>query len=140
MDMKNYIEAAEKKAGTQKNLAKILGITTRYINMAKNKERCLSVDTCIVLADYIEKDRLEVIAASNLATEKDEKKRKILESCFRKVASFAGITIVTLIVTISTGSPAHAGFKGSIVDNTNYTQLPSAQLQEKIGSAVTLDQ
>jgi len=101
MDMKNYIEEAERKAGTQKKLAEILGITTRYINMAKNKERCLSVDTCIVLADYIKKDRLEVIAASNLATEKDEKKRKILESCFRKVAGVAAAAVVASILTLT---------------------------------------
>lgn len=108
MDMKNYIEEAERKAGTQKKLAEILGITTRYINMAKNKERCLSVDTCIVLADYIKKDRLEVIAASNLATEKDEKKRKILESCFRKVAGVAVAAVMTSIVTLPSTSPANA--------------------------------
>jgi hypothetical protein len=108
MDMKKYIEEAEKKAGTQKNLAKILGITTRYINMAKNKERCLSVDTCIVLADYIKKDRLEVIAASNLATEKDEEKRKIFESCFRRVASVAAMAFVISILTLPIASTANA--------------------------------
>lgn len=110
MDMKNYIEEAEKKAGTQRNLAEILGITTRYINMAKNKERCLSVDTCIVLADYIGADRLEVIVASNLATEKNEKKRRILESCF-SVSRAANLTTAALflgIVSITSPNPANA--------------------------------
>lgn len=110
MEMKNYIEEAEKKAGTQRKLAVILGITTRYINMAKNKERCLSVDACIVLADYIGADRLEVIVASNLATEKNEKKRRILESCF-SVSRAANFTIAALfigIVSITSQNPANA--------------------------------
>lgn len=108
MEMKKYIEEAEKKAGTKKKLAEILGITTRYINMAKNKERCLSVDTCIVLADYIEADRLEIIAASNLATEKDEKKRKILESCFSSAATVAAAALILGASTIVSPSPANA--------------------------------
>ncbi len=108
MDMKNYIEEAEKKAGTQRKLAEILGITTRYINMAKNKERCLSVDTCIVLADYIKRDRLEVIAASNLATEKNEKKRKILESCFSTAASVTAAAIIISILTLPLQKPVNA--------------------------------
>jgi len=109
MEMKTYIEAAEKKAGTQIKLAEMLGITTRYINMAKNGKRCLSVDTCIVLADYIGADRLEVIAASNLVTEKDERKRKIFESCFNRAAT-ASVTAALLGVTsiMTLPSESHA--------------------------------
>jgi len=101
MDMKNYIEKAEKKAGMQQELAKILNISSSNIRSIKAGKRGMPVDACIILADYIEEDRLEVIAASNLITEKDEKKRKILESCFRKVASAAGITLVTSILTLA---------------------------------------
>lgn len=108
MEMKNYIERAEKKAGTQKKLAEMLDISTRYINMAKNGKRCLSVDTCIVLADYINADRLEVIAASNLTTEKDEKKRKIFESCFNRAATVAVAASLIGVTSIMTPSPANA--------------------------------
>jgi len=101
MDMKSYIEKAEKKAGMQQELAKILNISSSNIRSIKAGKRGMPVDACIILADYIEEDRLEVIAASNLITEKDEKKRKILESCFRKVASAAGITLVTSILTLA---------------------------------------
>lgn len=123
MKMNEYLEKAQRKAGSQIKLAKTLGISDRYIRLVRDGERSLADDICIKLADYIKEDRLEVIAASNLVTEKDEEKRKIFESCFQKVASLAGIAIITLIVTISTGSPAHAGFGSSMVDNTNYTQL-----------------
>lgn len=108
MKMIEIIEEAEKKAGTQAKLAEMLGITARYIRMVKNEERSLSNDVCIKLADYIGADRLEVIAANSLATEKDEEKRKILESCFRKVAAVAAISIVTSIVTLPAASPVNA--------------------------------
>ena len=87
MKMNEYLEKAQRKAGSQIKLAKILGISDRYIRLVRDGERSLADDICIKLADYIKEDRLEVIAASNLVTEKGEEKRKIFESCFQKVAS-----------------------------------------------------
>ncbi len=110
MEMKNYIELAEKKAGSQTNLAKLLEITDRYVRQVKNGKQGFAVEICIQLADFIGADRLEVIAASNLVTEKDEKKRKILESCF-SISRAANFTITALligIVTITSQNPANA--------------------------------
>ncbi len=87
MNMKKYLELGEEKAGKQIELAKILGIPDSYIRIVKSGRRGLPADVCIKLADYIDADRLEVIAASNLVTEKDEEKRKIFESCFTTAAS-----------------------------------------------------
>ncbi|TXI39514.1 MAG: hypothetical protein E6Q59_04800 [Nitrosomonas sp.] len=101
MKMISYIEKAEKKAGTQMNLANFIGLTSGYIRMVKAGKRCFSNDVCIKLADYIEEDRLEVIAANSLVTEKDEEKRKIFESCFRKVAGVAAAAVVTSILTLT---------------------------------------
>lgn len=101
MEMRNYIETAEKKAGMQLELAKLLNISSSNLRSIKAGKRGMPVDACIILADYIGIDRLEVIAASNLVTEKDEKKRKILESCFRKVASVAAVGIVSSILTLT---------------------------------------
>lgn len=101
MKMKTFIEAAEKKAGKQVELAKILEISDAYIRMVKSGKRSFSDDVCIQLADYIGADRLEVIAANNLVTEKDEKKRKIFESCFRKVAGVAAATVIASILTLT---------------------------------------
>ena len=108
MNMKNYIEQAEKKAGKQTELASILGITTSYIRNVKAGKSGLPIETCIVLADYIGADRLEVIAASNLVTEKDEKKRKILESCFSRAASIIIAASVISILTLPSTTPASA--------------------------------
>ena len=123
MQINKYIEKAEKKAGTQKELANYLGITTSYIRNAKAGKSGLPDDICIQIADYIGADRLEVIAASKLVTEKDEKKRRIFESCFTRAASVTAAAIVISILTLSPTAPANAGLKNEIVDNTNYWQL-----------------
>lgn len=91
--MNEFIEAAEKKAGKKAELAKILKISDGYIRMVKTGRRGFSDDVCIRLADYIGANRLEVIAASNLVTEKDEEKRKIFESCFTTAASVIFLTV-----------------------------------------------
>lgn len=108
MQILEYIEKAEKKAGKQIDLAKILGISDGYIRMVKAGKRGFSNEISIILADYIEADRLEVIAASSLVNEKDENKRKIFESCFRKVAGVAAAAVLTSIVTLPSTSPANA--------------------------------
>lgn len=123
MQMKKFIEEAERKAGKQTELARILGISDAYIRMVKTGKRGFADDICIKLADYIGADRLEVIAASNLVTEKDEEKRKLFESCFQKVASVAAIAIVTFILTLPLQPPVSAGSTQSLYNNTNYTQL-----------------
>lgn len=64
---------------------------------------------CIKLADFIDVNRLEVIAASNLITEKDEERRKIFESCFSRVANFTIATFILGVICIMTPQPANAG-------------------------------
>jgi|CXWL01.1.fsa_nt_gi plasmid maintenance system antidote protein VapI len=103
MKMKTYIEKGEKKAGNLAELAKILEIKANYLSMVKTNKRGLPVEVCIQLAEFIDENELHVIAASNLVTEKDERKRKILESCFRRVAGIAAI--VLFIGSISMTSP-----------------------------------
>ena len=108
MEMKNFIEQAERKAGKQVELAKTLGVTAGYLRAVKAGKKGFSTDMCIVLADYIGADRLEVIAASNLVTEKDERKRKIFESCFSTAASLTIAAFFVTLITIMTPSPANA--------------------------------
>ncbi len=120
MEMKKFIEMGEKKAEKQITLAKILGISGAYIRMVKSGRRGFSDDICIKLADYINEDRLEVIAASNLVTEKDEERRKIFESCLRKTSKVAGATaaaIVISILTLAPITPTGAALNGKINNN-----------------------
>ena len=128
MEIKNYIEIGEKKAGKQTELAKILGISDSYIRAAKRNERGLPDAVCIELANYIEADPLEVIAASNLVTEKDERRRKVFESCFRKANSAAAsMLIASIVTTVLTMAPLKPVNAGSVTPNNlhfiHYTQL-----------------
>ena len=109
--MNEYIEKAQEKAGSQASLAKTLNISDRYIRLIREGKRGLPDDACIILADYIEVDPLKVIAASNLVTEKDERKRKIFESCFSrtsKAASFIVAALFIALISITSPNPANA--------------------------------
>lgn len=104
--MNEYLKKGQEKAGSQIKLAKILDISDRYIRLVRDGERSLADDVCIRLADYIGEDRLEVIAASNLVTEKDERKRKIFESCFKNTDKAASIAIAAIVISVLTFTPA----------------------------------
>lgn len=93
MDMKTYIEMGEKKAGKQVELARMLNVRDTTLRLAKSGKKGLPDAICIKLADYIEVNPLQVIAASNLVTEKDEERRKIFESCFTRAASVIFLTV-----------------------------------------------
>lgn len=107
MKMKTYIEMGEKLAGNQAELAKLLDIKPNYLSMVKSDQRGLPDALCIQLADFIGADRLEIIAASNLITEKDEKKRKLFESCFTRAASIAAAALIFSGISM-TSSPVQA--------------------------------
>lgn len=108
MDMKTFIEIGEKRAGKQAELAKYLNIRYTTLGLVKSGKRGLPEAICIKLARYIEADPLEVIAASNLVTEKDEERRKIFESCFTKAASVAAAAIIVSILTLPLQSTVNA--------------------------------
>ena len=123
MNMNEYIEKAQEKAGSQIKLAKMLDISDRYIRLVKEGKRGLPDDICITLADFINENPLKVIAASNLVTEKDEKKRKIFESCFSRAASIVVAASVISILTLSPTTPTHAASMKTIDNNIYYWQL-----------------
>lgn len=81
MRMKEYIEIGSNKAGSNKNLAKILRQSETILCDVKAEKKGLNDAICIKLADYIQVNPLHVIAASNLITEKNEERRRIFESC-----------------------------------------------------------
>jgi hypothetical protein len=103
--MKQYIEMGEKKTGNQVKLAQYLGQYDSNIRRAKMGKIGLPDHACIMLADLIGVAKIEVIAASNLVTEKNEDRRKIFESCFSKAASIAFVAIMSVAAI---PSPAEA--------------------------------
>lgn len=105
MDIKNYIEIGEKKAGKQIELARILGISDSYIRIVKTGRRGFPVEVCIELARYIGEDEIKVVAASQLVTEKDGRKRKIFESCFKNTDKAASIAMAAIVISVLTFAP-----------------------------------
>lgn len=120
MEMKKYIEMGEQKAGKQIELARILNVRDSTLRLVKSGNNGLPDAICIKLADYLKIDRLEVIAASNLVTEKDEERRKIFKSCFTKAASTAGIALLLGATTLTTPTTANAQNSSSLLPNTLY--------------------
>ena len=77
MELRNYIEAGIEKCGSVISLAKQLGQHETTITNAKAHRRGLPNYACVVLADLIGVERIEVIAASELVTEKHEERRAV---------------------------------------------------------------
>lgn len=76
MTLSEYIDAGAKKAGSLTALGKMLGMSQPDMSNARAQRRALPIDGAIKLADYIEADRIAVISANELATEKKEEKRE----------------------------------------------------------------
>lgn len=76
MELRDYIDAGAKKAGSVAALARLLGLIQQTMNEAKHHRRPLPLDAAIKLADYIMADRIAVISANELATEKKAEKRE----------------------------------------------------------------
>lgn len=108
MELRDYIEQAAKKAGSLTELGLMLGISQPHMSHAKAMRQPLPLKAIVQLADYIEADLKAVIAANELVTEKDEKKRAFW-SPFVKHAKAASIALAfSLVTTFVTPSPAEA--------------------------------
>jgi len=84
MKIKEIIEIAEKKAGSQINLSKIIGQKATNLRAVKRGTKKLPTPICIILANYISQEPAAVIAANNLNTEKREERRKIYQDLIEK--------------------------------------------------------
>lgn len=80
MTLSDYIEAGATKAGSLSALARLLCVNQPDISKAKNRSGRIPLETAIKLADYIDADRIAVISANELATEKKEEKREFWNS------------------------------------------------------------
>lgn len=80
MELNELIAKGAEKAGSVAELARELGVTREAASAAKSHKRPLPTDAAIKLADFIGADRMAVIAANELATEKKEEKRTFWSS------------------------------------------------------------
>lgn len=79
MELKDYIETGVRKRGSLSSLARYLDQADSSLREAKNQRRGLPVYACMKLAEYIGADPLQVIAASELVTEKREERKEIFK-------------------------------------------------------------
>lgn len=104
MNLKEIIEKAEVHAGGQKALSLKIGMGASNIRNAKAGQCGLPIHVCIMIADMIEMDRIEVIKASELVTEKKEERRNFWQSLTAKAAS---VTMAAVILNM-TPTPSEA--------------------------------
>lgn len=75
MELCDYIRQAAEKAGSISALSRALGINQPEVSKAANGRGRLPLDKVIQIADMIEADRIAVISANELVTEKKPEKR-----------------------------------------------------------------
>lgn len=108
MELRDYIEEGAKKAGSLTALGNMLGMSQPTISGAKAHKRPLTAMALVQLAHYINADLEALIAANELVTEKDEKKRAYWRP-FVEHARAASIALALSFVTIFvTPTPAEA--------------------------------
>lgn len=103
MELRNFIDQGVKKAGTLTALGREIGLSQPEISNVKAGKRSLPAYAAVGLADYLNVDVRTIIAASELITEKDERKRNYwIETLAAKTAKAA---CITLIVTGASTTP-----------------------------------
>ncbi len=123
MNFSDYIKKGEKKAGSQVELAKILGQVDSSVRAALAGKRGLPTAICIKLADYIDEDRVSVIASSDLVTEKREDRKEILRKCIKNIEKATAMGLIIATTTILTPSPAEARSMENTDPNRMYIML-----------------
>jgi len=78
MELKTYIAKGIEAADGPAALARLIGVRHSSLNEAKHGKRGLPPVACGKLADLLGVDRWDVVAASEILTEKDEAKRRYL--------------------------------------------------------------
>ncbi|MDR0737129.1 MAG: hypothetical protein LBF51_09970 [Zoogloeaceae bacterium] len=110
MKLRDYIGTGTEKTGSQKALAEHLGLYAEDLRGANRGKRGLPNDACIKLAKIIDADPLEVIAASELATEKKPEKRAFWLPFVEhaKAASILALAVTASLMTNGTEAKDNA--------------------------------
>lgn len=130
------IERGEVQKEGQKHLAESLGVSPLQLSHAKAHRRPLPDYACVRLAQLLELEPIEVIAASALATAKNPERREVWRPFVERIAaSVATVLFVSSFVTSSDANADTARVCGNSNScNTNYTKF-SAMLRRLFRSA-----
>lgn len=111
MELRDYIKTGIEKCGDQKTTAERLGLSSQQLTNAKAHRSGIPNDAAVKLAQLLNVPAINVIAASELATEKNKERREFWFSFenHAKNARLAGLILFLAIVTnFVTPSPAEA--------------------------------
>ncbi len=112
MELRDYLEEAERQVGGRVALANELDQNPDAITGAKAHRRGLPVFACIKLAGLLNVDPLEIIAASELVTEKREDRKAVFRP-FVQMGRLAHPMIVGIV--------SSATVLGMALDNVLFT-------------------
>jgi len=112
MELREMIELAAERTGSMKELGARVGIAAQSLTDAKAGRRSLPTTACMHLADILGIDYRSVQAASDLVTEKDERKRAYLAP-FAQRAAIVLMGAFTLFVNASDSQAAPRLEKGA---------------------------
>jgi predicted patatin/cPLA2 family phospholipase len=115
MNLRDYIEMGEMEAGSQVKLAEFLMMNPANIRNAKRGTQGIPDAMCIKLAKLIGVTEIEVIAASNLVTEKNPERRKIFEGC---LATLSSIAFAMLLAVNSSTSEAQSMLQNNAIQTS----------------------
>ena len=107
MELRDYIEIGSEKAGSLTALGIYLGHGQGNMSHFKSGRTPLPIEDCVKLADYIDADRFDVIAAAKFASAKNEEKKNYWMQ-FVKAANAAIMIVVLGVTNFVTPSPAEA--------------------------------
>jgi hypothetical protein len=96
MELKDFIDTGAEKRGSIASLARYLDQGETALRDARKKKRGLPAYACIKLAEYIGVEPIQVIAASELVTEKREERREIFQRFLG--GAKAGIFMLTVLL------------------------------------------
>lgn len=120
MELRELIEKAEKKAGSQKALGLKLGQAPSTIRAAKAGLQGLPTYACVMIAELINVPEITVIAASELVTEKKSERRAIFAPFVNRAAS---VLIGALVIFNMSPTPANAGpMSAGLTKNVYYVK------------------
>ncbi|KAB2968169.1 hypothetical protein [Zoogloea sp.] len=106
MEIKDFVELGVEKTGSRPALASALCVTPNQISNAR--DRGLPVSACYALAELIGRDAGEIIAASELVTEKKPERRAVLMKYLAKAVAVSNIAACALIMTFGQSQDASA--------------------------------
>lgn len=108
MELRDYIEQGAKKAGSLTALGNLLDMSQPFISKAKAHTRPLPAKAVVQLAEYINADLKAVMAANELVTEKDERKRAFWAPFVQHARTASAVLALASVTNFVTPSPAEA--------------------------------